>query len=239
LLDSNNKFCNLPSEQICKRCLQNINQLYVAIAGERDIINWRKIWGELLNETKEIICFSKSSTELLLKIYPNIEEKLTINPHSLDYLTNRKVLLPERSMKSEIVVGVIGNIQFNKGSEVIKDLYDYIRKFNLKIRIVVIGNLSGIFDQSILKVTGSYNHNELSNLIQDNQLDFAFMPSVWPETFSFVTHEIVAMGLPLLTFNLGAQAEVARNYKFGKTINLGPPNEIVEELNLFFQELKN
>ncbi len=30
-------------------------------------------------------------------------------------------------------------------------------------------------------------------------------PSVWPETFSFATHEVLATGLPVYCFDLGAQ----------------------------------
>ena len=34
-----------------------------------------------------------------------------------------------------------------------------------------------------------------------------WFPSIWPETFSFVAHEMKAMGLPVLAYDIGAQAD--------------------------------
>jgi len=33
------------------------------------------------------------------------------------------------------------------------------------------------------------------------------IPSIWPETFSFTTHECLATGLPVWAFDLGAQGD--------------------------------
>jgi len=34
-----------------------------------------------------------------------------------------------------------------------------------------------------------------------------WLPSLWPETFCFVLHEMKAMGLPILAYDVGAQRE--------------------------------
>ncbi len=36
------------------------------------------------------------------------------------------------------------------------------------------------------------------------------IPSIWPETFSFATHEALDTGLPVWCFDLGAQSEAVR-----------------------------
>jgi glycosyltransferase involved in cell wall biosynthesis len=64
------------------------------------------------------------------------------------------------------------------------------------------------------------------------------MPSIWPETFSYVAHEIKSMGLPMVTFNLGAQADLAKSYEKGYVIDLGDPEEIINQLTVFHQTLK-
>ena len=39
----------------------------------------------------------------------------------------------------------------------------------------------------------------------------SLVPSVWPETFSFTTHETLATGLPVLALDLGAQGAAVRS----------------------------
>ena len=36
------------------------------------------------------------------------------------------------------------------------------------------------------------------------------IPSIWPETFSYTTHEAIATGLPVWCFDLGGQADAVR-----------------------------
>ena len=42
-----------------------------------------------------------------------------------------------------------------------------------------------------------------------------FLPSIVPETFSFVAEEVMALGLPLAAFDIGAPAERIRYYTRG------------------------
>ena len=42
------------------------------------------------------------------------------------------------------------------------------------------------------------------------------IPSVWPETFSFTTHEALATGLPVWAFDLGAQGAAAARQPHGQ-----------------------
>jgi glycosyltransferase involved in cell wall biosynthesis len=44
------------------------------------------------------------------------------------------------------------------------------------------------------------------------------LPSIWPETFSFVAEELMSMQVPLCCFDLGAPAERVREYGLGRVI---------------------
>jgi Glycosyltransferase len=48
------------------------------------------------------------------------------------------------------------------------------------------------------------------------------MPSVWPETFSFTTREMLATGLPVMAFDLGAQGEAVREAPNGHIVAPDP-----------------
>ena len=41
---------------------------------------------------------------------------------------------------------------------------------------------------------------------------------IWPETFSYTTHEAIATGLPVWSFDLGAQADAIRTTATGRVI---------------------
>lgn len=60
------------------------------------------------------------------------------------------------------------------------------------------------------------------------------MSSVWPETFSYTTSEIMSMNRPLLSFDLGAQGERVQNYLYGKTI---PLDQSIESIIFALKEL--
>jgi glycosyltransferase involved in cell wall biosynthesis len=43
-----------------------------------------------------------------------------------------------------------------------------------------------------------------------------FFASVWPETFSYVVGEMMALGLPIVAFDMGAPAERLRAYPLAR-----------------------
>jgi len=55
----------------------------------------------------------------------------------------------------------------------------------------------------------------LPAIIQEQQVDIFLIPSIWPETFSYTTQEIMMMELPLMVFNHGAPAERVKKYEKG------------------------
>ena len=48
-----------------------------------------------------------------------------------------------------------------------------------------------------------------------------FLPSIWPETFSYVLSELLAFGLYPVVFNLGAQAERLSAAGTGSILEIG------------------
>lgn len=41
------------------------------------------------------------------------------------------------------------------------------------------------------------------------------MASIWPETYSYTTHEMLATGLPVVSFSLGAQGDTVASHRNG------------------------
>ena len=56
------------------------------------------------------------------------------------------------------------------------------------------------------------------------------IPSVWPETFSYTTSEIISMGFPVAVLPVGAPVERVKRYGKGLVLKNEQPENIVEEM---------
>ena len=65
-----------------------------------------------------------------------------------------------------------------------------------------------------------------------------FLPSIWPETFSYVTSEMIAMEVPLCCFDLGAPVERVAEYRLGRVIAEIDAEAALRAMRGFFDELR-
>ncbi len=210
LLDINYKYCGLPPIEICENCLA-ATKLEEILHKPDSIASWRIIWRKALASADEIILFSKSSGELLLKAYPGLTDSvLKLRPHKVDYI---KEVVPLRINK-KIIIGIPGNINLAKGSGIVAEMIELIENDSTNnAEIVIIGILADIYCRSPrLAITGNYRREHLSRIIESYKINMIFIPSIWPETFSFTTEEAILTGLPVAAFRIGAPAERLGNY---------------------------
>jgi glycosyltransferase involved in cell wall biosynthesis len=66
--------------------------------------------------------------------------------------------------------------------------------------------------------------------MRDNKIDIIFIASIWPETFSYTTEEVIKMGLPVASFDIGAPAERIAKYDKGLIISDMTAGTAVEEI---------
>jgi len=138
-------------------------------------------------------------------------ECLAVNPHIDNHI---KDIDEWRGLW--MVVGVFGNIGPAKGAEVLSRIAQ-----ETGVRLVVIGKVSGSLDQYPgVTVHGNYRTSDMPALVAKYKINVGFIPSIWAETYSFVTDELMAMGLPVLSFDIGAHAERIAMYPKGKLIPL-------------------
>ena len=216
LLNKDGDFCNVPSDiNVCEKCINKNNlEWKTFFRADVDMIKWRNEWNKVLSSADKILCFSNSSKELVLKAYPNVNtNSFHVIPHKIKDLT--KIVPKNKTGDYSKTVAVLGAINFAKGSSIIKDLIKIIEKENLNINIVLIGEISTNISSTHFKQTGRYNKEDLPNIIIEHEVDIFLIPSIWPETFSYTTQEIISMDMPLMVFNLGAPAERVKHYSKG------------------------
>lgn len=216
LLNYNKEFCFIPEDTlVCAKCLKNT-----------DINIWRKKWWrKILEKSTKILCFSNSSKNILLKVYSDLSSKINVIPHKTRNKF-KKIYNPKLNKENnEIRIGILGNIHISKGANIVKNLVEYIDSNKINAKVIVIGNLHLKIESNSLEITGEYERSDLENIVISKNINRFLIPSIWPETFSYTTEEIIQMGYPLFVFNIGAPAERVSNYSLGT----------VMEINNFYQ----
>ena len=91
-----------------------------------------------------------------------------------------------------------------------------IKQNQLAVSIVVIGTLERYSASPALIVTGPFDNSMLPKLLQQHGVGICWLPSICPETFSYVTEEVITMEMPMVCFDLGAPAERVKRYRWGE-----------------------
>jgi glycosyltransferase involved in cell wall biosynthesis len=216
LLDADGRYCGIPDISQCDACLKRHEASFVALSPATEMGAWRALWGRCLAAADEVRCFSEASRKLLLRAYPQLDAaRLTVVPHAIDFVPARR---PRADPTAPLVIGVIGEISPQKGAHVVEQMVDRIEAQRLGIRIVVLGLLHSPRKSPALTVTGPYQRDDLVDLVEKHGINMLFFASVWPETFSYVVGEMMALGLPIVAFDMGAPAERLRAYPLARLV---------------------
>lgn len=210
LLDSDGKYRGVPmsSNRDPAHRVQRQNGERVTLA------EWRRAWGALVSAADDIVVFSEDSRQKVVQAYPSVEKSIRVRPHKLlCYVPSVR-----RPKPSKPVIGVLGNIAPHKGAQVLCDLSRELDTTS-QARLVLVGNIDPTYALAdATTVHGDYEIADIPSIIDRYKITHWFIPSVWPETFSYVTHEALATGLPVICFDLGAQAEAVNSAVSGRTI---------------------
>jgi len=236
LLDDKGQFCAVPPIVQCRRCLPNIRGDVRALVRCDDIDQWRAVWGKCLEAATTILCFSQSSQALVARAYPDLSrDKFVVQPHAVDYLHSRAVQL---HLQRPLHIGVVGEITEAKGAAIVLEMARLIRRQRLPARITVIGQLNGARESQVLRVLGPYQREHLPELVAECGANVFMLPSVWPETFSYVAEELMQLGVPLAVFNMGAPAERVADYETGLVIDRVDAAHALQQLIAFHAQLR-
>ncbi|SIS59542.1 glycosyltransferase [Phaeovulum vinaykumarii] len=180
------------------------------------LADWRARWHDLAARPEaRLVVFSQASRAIVAGVWPDLAGRIETRPHRL--LADLPRLSPPATPRPAL--GVLGNINQAKGLEVLA----HLARLPGAPRLVVIGNTDPRHPlPASVTVQGDYARPDIPALARRHGIGAWTIPSVWPETFSFTTHEALATGLPVLTFDLGAQAEAAARAPNGHVIALPP-----------------
>jgi len=215
LLNADGAFCGIPDIATCERCLERHTASHVAFSPPTRMAPWREAWGRCLAAADEVRCFSESSRELLARAYPSLaRDVLTVVPHRVEFSPRPPALHHGGPLR----IGVIGQINAQKGAHIVAQLVRRLDRERSDARVVVLGSLEIPLRSPRLEVTGRYSREDLPRLVESHAINMMLFPSIWPETFSYVVAEMMAMRLPIVAFDLGAPAERLRGYPLARLV---------------------
>jgi glycosyltransferase involved in cell wall biosynthesis len=225
--------CQLSDKRLCESCLMDVELKHIQY--EVNFDQWRNEWGVLLSKANEIVCFSFSSKKILTSAYPQLSSDIIkIIPHSMDYFKVRKPSLLKNICPC---VGIVGNISsISKGAEFVSLFAQHLLQYHPDIQVIIIGEYAGS-QHSNIEVTGQYQPESLPDILEEHGVNIVFFPSIWPETFSYVVSELILLEVPLICFDLGAQAEKVRAYDKGLLIPDITPEVVAYSVNCLYQKI--
>jgi GT2 family glycosyltransferase/glycosyltransferase involved in cell wall biosynthesis len=136
-----------------------------------------------------------------------------------------------------IRVAVVGAIGIDKGFDVLLACARDAAARRLELEFVVVGYT--VDDDALLAtgrafVTGEFKPAEARGLIMTRAAHFAFLPSIWPETWCYALTDIWAAGLSAVVFDIGTPAGRVRESGRGWVLPLGLPAPGVNDALLSF-----
>ncbi|MEM6662291.1 MAG: glycosyltransferase [Pseudomonadota bacterium] len=230
LVDSRGMYCGEPGVSACNRCLLKRGSK----VGRPDIGAWRADYSQLLEEANSVRVPDKDVAIRLKRYFPSIET-VDVVPHENFALPGRQFRKSvERAAPKILVIGAIGP---TKGFDSLLALARYIKKRRLGVELSVLGYTRSdpVARAADIHLTGPYRNENALEMIEDLDPDLIWIPSLWPETYSYTLSLALQSGRPIAVFDLGAQASRLRDTGRGRLIPLEcafDPKVLLNELRI-------
>lgn len=188
------------------------------------LADWQARWAGVLEQADQITVFSDNSAAYIEQAYPMVRHKIKVRPH----LVSQDVKAVARPQANRLTIGILGNIAPQKGAAIVSAISASLRDGE---GLIVTGQIApGYTVQPPAIIHGGYQIEDIPAMVKRYGITCWAIPSVWPETFSFATHEALATELPVFVFDLGAQADAARAAKNGHIVPFDPDAPLAEAL---------
>lgn len=232
LADENGVYCGEPGTDACNQCLAARGNDF----GATDIKRWRDIHGQVLRASEIVWVPDEDVAQRLSRYFPDVAYRVA--PHD-------SISPPAYSAVKPIAVGgrlhivVIGAISKLKGFNVLLACARDAQKRKLPLRFTVMGYSlnDALLREAGVEITGQYREQEAAAMLKSLQPGLIWLPSVWPETYSYTLSIALTSDCPVAAFDIGAIASRLR--KLQRADYLIPLNQAdhPEALNECFTRL--
>lgn len=237
LANGASQYCGLPAVGDCASCCSS-NGIHPS-ARERfdahsgDVGMYRQEGIAWLNRARRVYAGGYDVVARLRSVGFEREAFVRDHPDVQRVLPGRPMIRASGAVRV-LVVGAIGDI---KGAPLLLACAQVANQAGIDVEFVVVGYTS--VDESLSKltnvrVTGAFaGFDQLTDLVKQSATEIAFLPSLIPETFSYVLSDLFRLGMWPVVADIGVQAERVRKTGFGSLFSpqddpLAVVNAIVE-----------
>ena len=214
LADKDGRYCGEPEPDACNACLAANGSDF----GVKDIRLWRAMHWRALEAADEILVPDEDVARRIARYFPGLE--ITVSPHENIQYMRRRATLPVREEGQPLHVVVIGAIGKLKGYDVLLRCARDVRERRLPIRFSVLGYTMN--DRTLealgVHITGKYREDEALGRLRDLNPELVWLPSTWPETYSYTLSIALSASCPITAFDIGAIASRLRRIGEGSLL---------------------
>jgi len=215
LVDESRRYCGEPAIEDCDLCVASKGRVE---DGSPSVARHRARSSAFLAGARKVYAPSTDAAERMRSYFPHVE--FTVRPHFP--VAARPVPIPARRA-GPLRVAVIGAIGVEKGVEVLAACLRDADRRGLPLHFCLVGHSDRdreLRQSGRITITGRYEEAEVFERLEETACHCAFLPSVWPETFSYTLSIAFAAGLYPVCFDLGAPRERITEAGFGKLLPL-------------------
>lgn len=169
--------------------------------------SWRVEMHLLLRSAARVICPSRYIADSIADYFPDVQTLTWPHPES----SVAPVISAAPSPSPQTVkVLILGRMTPSKGLHIAAACAQDAKARKLPLKFVVIGPITApvlVFPDVPLTNTGSYEEQNLPELVALERADAFLFPSQVPESFSYTLTVALAAGLPIVASRLGAFVE--------------------------------
>ncbi|EGF93588.1 glycosyl transferase group 1 family protein [Asticcacaulis biprosthecium C19] len=195
----------------CRSCVRTFST-----TPDLDVEQWRLDHSALLKAAARVISPTECAPAYL---WEQTAQTVLVRPHWEPDLNGLRPLNAKFPVKQEKrVFAVLGAIGPHKGSRILRALKLYLNQYDIEMEIHLIGycDLQDLADGRKIFVHGAYEDNgDAIAMINKIRPDAVLSLSTWPETYCYALSIPMALGLPILAFDIGAQGERIGSYSRG------------------------
>lgn len=218
LIDNSRTYCGEPDAEGCNYCLSE-KSAKSRTTNCSDITLWRTRYRSLM-ETADSIIVPDEDVAKRLKSYFHIDT-IQVEPHdnfSTSIITpNSEPILPEDKLR----IVIIGAIGYPKGYNILAACARDANKRKLPLEFTVMGFTQSdrTLQQLGVRITGKYLEHNANQLLSELSPHIVWLPSVWPETFSYTLSIALANTYKVAAFDIGAIANRIRQAGMGRLLH--------------------
>ncbi len=211
------RYCGEPAPQGCVACIAAHGSLLDERIGPRAL---RARSAALLAGAREIRVPSRDAAHRIARQFPGIAP--VVDPPEDDAVLPRPAPPPTRP--GPTLIAVPGALGPAKGLALLRACAEYAARRALPLGFVVVGYTE---DDAALRatgrvtLTGPYAPDQAVPLLRAQGARVGFLPSIWPETWCFALSDLLAAGLDVVAFDIGAPAERLRALGRGRLLPPG------------------